>query len=72
MYKSTLALFLAVCLPLGSAMNQAASLNFCEESGCGDGDNGIVIALPDGICFEIEAQGLFIQEFFEPCTFGMF
>ncbi|KIM97600.1 hypothetical protein OIDMADRAFT_182881 [Oidiodendron maius Zn] len=70
MLKSTFALFLAVCLPLGSATTyQAALIDFCEDSGCSDADNGIVLSLPDGICFSLEAQGIYIQEFLGDCTF---
>lgn len=73
MLKSIFALFLAVCLPLGSATTyKAAYIDFCEDSGCSDADNGIVLSFPDGICFYLEAQGIYIQEFLGDCTFRKF
>jgi hypothetical protein len=72
MFKSTLALFLAVGLPFGSTIDPAAFVTFCEYGDCSDFDTGIVLSLPDGTCFDVGAGGLFISEFLGDCSFCKF
>ena len=69
MYKSTLAIFLAACLPFGHAIDPAAAIVFHESTTCTDG--GIGITVPDGTCFSIVADGLLIDAIDDQC-FGKF